>query len=273
MKKFLFATLTVAMSFTSSAFADASASDVKLNKYKAMLVVGQDEELPENSLTFNAQVFNDVLGWSNSKRNEFRQQAILWFSTRFGIPSDFGTPDPTTGISANSLGQLLIPLSCKGAYRVQSSDFKHIPAFSDKHPTIAELAEYTINFSVSGPPTYAGTFVSGGGSAQGEVSDTLAFGCYRIFFDKKRKHHTDVFMRSYYPGTRQSVAYPGRGQEWLQLFNKELGAGFGRLNVLVPGIPDVAGAWPTQIYNAWSFPASRVFSDLNSFNRSPFDND
>lgn len=270
MKKLLLAAVVLAIGATGVIHADASASKVKLNKYKAQLIVGQDEELPENSLTFNDQVFNDVLGWSNNKRDRFRDQAIAWFRDRFGI-NDQWVP-VGGGIYVNALGQPLVPLSCKGAYRVQASNFKHIPPFSDKHPTVTELAEYTITFRTSGAPTYGGSYVATGGYAAGTANDTLAFGCYRIFFDKKRKHHTDVFMRSYYPGQSQSQAYPGRGMEYLQLFNEKLGAGFGRLFVMVPGTSDAAGAWPTHIYNAWSFPGSRVFSDLNSFDRSPFDN-
>jgi len=272
MKQFLMATIAAAIGFSGSIHADTSAHDVKLNKYKAQLIIGQDEELPESALTQNDQVFNDVLGWSNKKRNKFRAAAIAYFNSRFGIPNTFSPAAPGTGISANSLGQLLIPLSFKGAYRVQASNYKHIPPFSDKHPTVTELAEYTISFLASGAPTYGGSYVSSGGIAAGNSQDVLAFGCYRIFFDKKRKHYTDVFMRSYYPGTTQSNAYPGRSMEWLQLFNKHLGAGFGRLFVMVPGTPDVAGAWPTHIYSAWSFPGSKVFTDLNSFDRSPFDN-
>ena len=79
-----------------------------------LLTVGQDEALDTAALTlFTTSGFTDVLGWDNTKIDQFRQAAIDWYLERFGIDFSQGTYDPSNGSVVTDFG-IMIPIRYQG---------------------------------------------------------------------------------------------------------------------------------------------------------------
>lgn len=239
-----------------------------VNIYDLLLTVGMDEVLDQSAVEFGAAGFNTYLGWDQGTVDTFRASAIEWFKTRFGIDFTNGYYDIPSG-TVSIPGATLVPLSFSGKYRVLSSNNPLIRDFNPNNPAQVRLAEYVAVFST--PPTYSGSYVAEGSHPNGEITDTLAFGCYRVSnkFGPIVTTHYDFFMRSYYPNkTDPASVYPARSTERFQMYSELFGPGFGTLTVAVPTSPNAQGKFPTFTRASWSFPVY-VVEDWNQFNSSP----
>lgn len=233
-----------------------------------ILTVGMDEVLNQSAVEYGPSGFGTYLGWNQATIDTFRASAIEWFDTRFGIDFSSGYYDPASG-TVSITGAILVPLSFSGNYRVLLSSSPLIRDFNPQNPAQVRLAEYVCVFTA--PPTYGGTYVAEGSSSSGQITDTLAFGCYRVSnkLGPITTSHYDFFMRSYYPNkTDPASVYPARSSERFQMYSEIFGPGFGILNVAVPTSPNVDGKYPTYTRATWSFPTF-VIEDWNLFNSSP----
>lgn len=242
--------------------------DLGYNQYNLLLTVGMDEVLDQSAVEYGPTGFTTYLGWNQATIDTFRASAIQWFNDRFGIDFSGGFYDPTSG-TVSITGAILVPLAFSGKYRVLSSNSPLIRDANPNNPAIVRLAEYVCVFTSA--PTYGGTYVAQGSSSAGAVTDTLAFGCYRVTNKNGPVSGTyyDFFMRSYYPNkTDPASVYPARSSERFQMYSEVFGPGFGILNVAVPTTPNLAGKYPTFTRASWGFPTF-VVDDWNLFDSSP----
>lgn len=198
-----------------------------LNNYRLLLIIGQDEFLPSSALNVTLDGFT-ALGWNAGTIETFRQSAISWFNTRFGVDFSAGLYDPTTGITTISYATM-IPVSFGGNYRVLASNYEKIPATPVYAPPHVTADEFVVIFnSAAAGKFYTGTFANAGPVAI-DPTDTLDFGIYRIYVTKKHnkvKRTYDFYSRVFYPNKSQPInAYPGRVNETFQLFSPDFGPG------------------------------------------------
>jgi len=245
-------------------------TNAKLNTFDLLLVIGQDEELSNPPIElFTTKGFKDMLGWDDEKITTFRQAAISWFNERFGIDFSNGLYDPNTESITTSFG-VMFPYYYQGYLRVLLSNNTKIPPYTRLTPSSVGQAEYLVVFFDT--PTYTGTYANGGAAITGNVSDTLAYGCSRIFLNRSNMKTYSIFDRSYYPiaavPNRES---PTRQVDRYQLYSPEFGSGFSCVNSSAESTPNANGKFNTNALATWCFPGTYVntLADYNEFTEAP----
>lgn len=241
-----------------------------LNKYDLLLTVGSDEVLDEAPVAFGTQGFTSHFGWDDTKITAYRNAAIDYILTRFGIDLTNGYYDEASGTVSIASGSL-VPLNYVTNYRVLSSNNFHILPYSVLTPSKVYASEYV--FIPNGAPyDYEGTYTNGSGPVAGSPYDTISYGIYKIVLNRSESKYEIFFSRNYYPSQAVPLSFtpaPVRSFSRSQLFSPTYGPGFAFMNVANPLGPDENGKYPTQTRASWSFPGSFTIPDWNGFTSAP----
>lgn len=239
-----------------------------LNHFDLILTLGQDEALSTPAITlFTTSGYTDIFGWDSAKITAFREAAVEWYIERFGIDFSDGEFDPETGTILTDFG-IMIPYRYQGDFRVLASTSKLIPPYTPDTPSSVGFCNYSAFFF--SPPVYHGTY-GGVGGVQGNATDAISFGAYRIFTNCKGTKFFTIFGRSHYPESAVPNVSGNRNMNRFQLFSPDFGPGFADINSAILTVPNGEGLFPTDVINTMVFPGTFQveFSDWNGYTASP----